>query len=325
MKFAAQRLTSSYALPPSVELRGLCNLRFEIMLIGTAGPGKQPSLMAEYSLLLADSVLRQKAWLAEHAAQIETHLASKVKSEFIANMSHELRTPLNTVIGFAKMLGAHQERPLADAEVVEYADLIRDAATHLLAVINDILDISKMQSGTYALDAREVELDEILQVALASFRPAAVEVGVTLESRFDAGLPTVKGDPAKLRQVFGNLISNALKFTAPGGTVTIEACAGAGGGASVSVRDTGLGMTNEEITVALTPFGQVDASHSRWREGTGLGLPIAKALVQLHGGHLEIRSAKSLGTEVTVMLPSGSEVSDVHGAAARDAGLHASP
>ena len=170
-----------------------------------------------------------------------------------------------------------------------------------------------MQSGKYTLDAREVELEEILQVALASFRPTAVEVGVTLESQLDPDLPTVKGDPAKLRQVFGNLISNAIKFTPPGGTVTVEARAGADGGASVRVRDTGLGMTSEEIAVALTPFGQVDASRSRWREGTGLGLPIAKALVQLHGGRLEIRSAKSLGTEVTVMLPSRSEVSDVHG------------
>jgi two-component system, cell cycle sensor histidine kinase PleC len=296
------------------------------MLSATAGPGKQPSLMAEYSSLLADSVLRHKAWLAEHSARIETQLASKVKSEFIANMSHELRTPLNTVIGFAKLLSEHEKRTLSDADIVEYADLIRDAATHLLAVINDILDMSKMQSGKYTLDAREVDLDEILQVALASFRPTAVDVGVTLESQLDPHLPTVKGDPAKLRQVFGNLINNALKFTPPGGTVTIEACTGTGGGAWVRVRDTGVGMTSEEIAVALTPFGQVDASRSRWREGTGLGLPIARALVQLHGGRLEIRSAKTLGTEVTVMLPVASEVSDAHHrAAAHDIGLHGAP
>ena len=144
---------------------------------------------------------------------------------------------------------------------------------------------------------------------------------MTLESRLDPDLPAVKGDPAKLRQVFANLISNAIKFTPRGGTVTLEARTGAGGGASVRVRDTGLGMTAEEIAVALTPFGQVDASRSRWREGTGLGLPIARALVQLHGGHLEIRSAKSLGTEVTVMLPAGADISDMHGRQApRDAG-----
>src|SRR6185369_8601042 len=154
------------------------------MLSGTAGPVKRPSLMAEYSSLLADSVLRHKAWFAEHTARIETQLASTVKSEFIANMSHELRTPLNTVIGFAKLLGEHQKRALADAEVVEYADLIRDAATHLLAVINDILDISKMQSGKYTLDAREVDLEEILQAVLASHKLNAGEASVLLDSRF---------------------------------------------------------------------------------------------------------------------------------------------
>jgi len=277
---------------------------------------KQTSLMAEYSSLLADSVLRHKAWLAEHTAQIETELASKVKSAFIANMSHELRTPLNTVIGFAKLLGEHRRRPLKDAEIVEYADLIRGAATHLLAVLNDILDISKMQSGKYTLDAREIEIEEILQVTVASLAPAASEAGVALESRFDASLPAVKGDPAKLGQVFGNIINNAIKFTPPGGRATVEAFANAEGGASVRVRDTGFGMTAEEIAVALTPFGQVDDSRTRWRDGAGLGLPIAKALVQLHGGRLEIRSAKSEGTEVTVSLPSGAEVTDVYERAA---------
>jgi two-component system cell cycle sensor histidine kinase PleC len=115
-----------------------------------------------------------------------------------------------------------------------------------------------------------------------------------------------------LRKVFGNLISNAIRFTPPGGTVSVEARAMEQGGAAVCVRDTGLGMSSEEIAVALSPFAQVDASRSRWREGAGLGLPIAKALVQLHGGRLDIRSARSLGTEVTVTLPSRFEVSGVH-------------
>jgi len=132
---------------------------------------------------------------------------------------------------------------------------------------------------------------------------------VLLDSRFDTDLPAVKGDPAKLIQVFSNLVSNAVKFTQPGGSVTVEARTQPTGGTAVYVRDTGLGMTKEEVAVALTPFAQVDASHSRWREGAGLGLPIAKALVQLHGGSIEIRSAKSLGTEVAVLLPSPSEVS----------------
>ena len=181
--------------------------------------------MGEYSALLADAVLRHKAREAEHSARIETELASKVKSEFIANMSHELRTPLNTVIGFAKL---HRRAPASGRstgqEVVEYADLIRDAATHLLAVINDILDISKMQSGKYTLDAREVELagDPAVVAGLlqadGARTPACRSRAASIRD-----VPTVRGDPAKLRQVFGNLISNAVKFTPPGGSVHRQA------------------------------------------------------------------------------------------------------
>jgi two-component system cell cycle sensor histidine kinase PleC len=281
------------------------------MIGGAVGSASSGGLIAEYSTTLAGSVLRHRAWLAESTARIETQLAGKVKSEFIANMSHELRTPLNTVIGFAKLIGEHQKRPLKDGEIVEYADLIRAAATHLLNVINDILDISTIQSGSYALDAGEVHLQEDLQVVLASFKPTALELGIELTQDIATDLPAVRGDAAKLRKVFGNLIGNALKFTPPGGSVTVAA-RGEASDLAVSVRDTGLGMGKEEIAVALTPFAQVDASRSRWREGAGLGLPIAKALVQLHGGRLEIRSAKSLGTEVVVKLPAAVPASDTH-------------
>jgi two-component system cell cycle sensor histidine kinase PleC len=283
------------------------------MLVASAASGTQSSLMGEYATLLADAVLRQRARDAEHAARVETELASRVKSEFIANMSHELRTPLNTVIGFAKLIGEAKRHQLSSDQIVEYADLIRDAATHLLTVINDILDISKMQSGKYTLDAREVDLKEVVEATMASFNRNAADLGVTIACRADAPLPAVRGDPAKLRQVFNNLISNAVKFTPPGGSVNVNVNALSDGGVTVTIRDTGVGMTKAEIAVALTPFSQVDASHSRWREGAGLGLPIARALVQLHGGSLEVRSAKSLGTEVAVTLPSRHQVSVVQG------------
>ena len=155
-------------------------------------------------------------------------------------------------------------------------------------------------------------MDEILSACVNSFRVMASEAGVETITTSAYDLPTVRGDSVKLRQIFTNLISNAIKFTPRGGTVTVEAIRTNDGGVTVLVRDTGVGMTEEEISVALTPFGQVDGSHSRWREGTGLGLPIAKALIELHGGDIEVRSTKGEGTVVAVVLPSRHDVSAVH-------------
>ncbi len=279
------------------------------MLNGAFGKPKSTSLMGEYSSLLGDAVLRHRTRAAEHAARIEADLANRVKSEFIANMSHELRTPLNTVIGFSKILSEHERRRIPDKEIVEYATLILDGAGHLLSVINDILDISKMQSGRYTLDAREINIEDILNSSLSTLKHQAAESGVEITTRIAPSLPSVRGDPVKLRQIFANLMSNAVKFTTKGGSVAVEALRLAEGGIVVLIRDTGIGMTPEELHVALSPFGQVDAGRSRWREGTGLGLPIAMALVELHGGELKVRSVKGQGTEVAVLLPPRDQVS----------------
>ncbi|KAB2848819.1 MAG: HAMP domain-containing histidine kinase [Hyphomicrobiaceae bacterium] len=282
------------------------------MLTNAIGAGKKAtSLMQEYSLLLGDAMLLQRARSAEQTARIEAELANRVKQEFIANMSHELRTPLNTVIGFAKLLGEQTKRKATDLQIADYGNLILASAEHLLSVINDILDISKIQSGRYTIDAQEIRIDELLLRVIERQAEAGAAAKVAIRHRIDRNLPVLRGEPAKLEQALENLFNNAIKFTVEGGTVNASASQTVDGGVAITICDTGIGMSDEEVAVAVTPFGQVDASRSRWREGTGLGLPIAKALIGLHGGSLEINSAKGVGTEVMVRLPSPKIVSPV--------------
>ena len=278
------------------------------MLSSSFGSKKSNTLMNEYASLLGDAVLRHRARVAEHSARIEAELAGKVKSEFISNMSHELRTPLNTVIGFSKILAEQDRREVDRNEVIEYANLIHDAAVHLLTVINDILDISKIQSGRYTLDARELDTRAILAKQVSAFREEAGKASVEILENIPEDLPPVRGEESKLAQIFGNILSNAIKFSPAGASVKVEAARLPDDAVAVFVRDTGAGMDADELEIALQPFGQVDGSRTRWREGTGLGLPIAKSLTELHGGELEIRSKKDAGTEVVILLPSRHQV-----------------
>lgn len=273
------------------------------MLNGSSKNLRSDSLMSEYASLLGDAVLRQRARSAEHSARAVSEHADRIKSEFVSNMSHELRTPLNTVIGFSKILSEHQSQNLNGEQITEYATLIHDAAIDLLSVVNDILDISKIQTGTYTLDRQEVDLLSVLTAAAHAARGLGNARDISVEFRAD-DLPAITGQANKLSQIFNSILSNAVKFTHPGGTVTVTAESASDNTVAITIRDTGVGMNAEELSVALKPFGQVDGSRTRWQEGTGLGLYIARALTELHGGQLRIRSKKDVGTEVTVTLPS---------------------
>ena len=286
-------------------------------MLGQAfGPNRSTSLLSEYSNLLGDAILRHRAKIAEKSARVEAELANKLKSEFIANMSHELRTPLNTIIGFSRLIGEQEKRQLSKENVAEYSGLIQEAAKHLLAIINDILEISKIQAGKFTLDLQELHVDEVLGSSLAFFKVAADDASVKLIQDISHDLPVIKGDAVKLKQIVMNLLSNAIKFTPEGGRVTLRAVTEPDGQVRISVRDTGVGMTEDEMMIAMLPFGQVDGGRSRMREGTGLGLPIAKALVELHGGSLSIKSVKGEGTEVSLLVPPAT-----HEAAAFQPGL----
>lgn len=237
-------------------------------------------------------------------ARDEAERANRAKSAFLANMGHELRTPLNAIIGFSEIMLCEVSGHLGDARYRGYIKDIRDSGQHLLKVINDVLDLSNIEAGRMALDEeREVGLTEIIDSVTHVIELDARQKGVQLRAEIGDALPSVFGSARALEQIALNLLSNAVKFTPPGGTVTIQAFGTNDGSVHLAIRDTGIGMTAADIAVALTPFGQVECDLNRKYEGTGLGLPLTKALAALHGGTMRIDSVSYQGTTVEVVLP----------------------
>jgi len=243
-------------------------------------------------------------------ARDEAQKASKIKSEFLANMSHELRSPLNAIIGFAEIMKDEMFGALGRSEYKEYAVDIHLSGTHLLDVINDILDLSKIEAGKLELIENNVDIWDVVEMAVRLSTPRADKGKITLKNNIPKNLPGLIADERKLKQIFINLVSNAIKFTPEGGEVSIEAEMHSSGSLVLSVVDTGIGIAEENIPRAMAPFGQIDGSLDRKYEGTGLGLPLTNALIDLHQGTLSIESIVDKGTRVIITLPSSRIVDD---------------
>ncbi|MGH6966353.1 MAG: PAS domain-containing sensor histidine kinase [Phenylobacterium sp.] len=231
--------------------------------------------------------------------------ANQAKSEFLANMSHELRTPLNAINGFSEIMIAEMYGPLGDARYRSYAQDILNSGQHLLALISDILDMSKIEAGKMSLRFEPMSLEEVAEDALRLVRNRAEAAGLALRLDFD-DLPDVEADYRAIKQVLLNLLSNAVKFTPRGGRVTVRAELrddAVGQRVRISVQDTGIGITPDDLARLARPFEQIESQHAKTQQGTGLGLALTKALVEMHGGLLDLRSAPGQGTSATFSLP----------------------
>ncbi|HEX2645751.1 MAG TPA: HAMP domain-containing sensor histidine kinase [Candidatus Dormibacteraeota bacterium] len=252
----------------------------------------------EHALIAAKEQAEQAAVLAE-AAMRQAQAADRAKSRFLATMSHELRTPLNAIIGFSEILlgGARQGGKVAD-----YAAYIHDSGNQLLAMLNGVLELARIEADTLPLDEQDVFLEEVLEAAISPMRETArersveIKMGVILTDR-------LRLDLGKMIRVFGNLLSNAIKYTPPGGSIEIASDLSADGGLLVTISDTGKGIPRDEIDIVLRPFGQLENHLTRGNGGLGLGLPVARGLLRLHGGDLSVRSEFNIGTTAEVRIP----------------------
>ena len=264
--------------------------------------GRQ-SLMDQYSSRIGSIVPRHRAELALIAAKNDAETANRAKSEFLAHISHELRTPLNAIIGFSDVIRQNLLGTDAFDRYRDYAGDIFSSGEHLLSIINDILDLTKHDVGRVELDCEMIDLAPIIDECAGLLRESANAKNLALIIDVDDDLPPLFADRKRIKQILINLASNAVKFTPEDGIVTISAKINDSGKLVIKVTDTGVGMAPEEIPTALEPFRQVEHYLTRHHEGTGLGLPIAKAFSDLHGAKFKMVSEQGKGTKISLEFP----------------------